>query len=353
MSVLHLTYNLFLKMLFFTYEQYLWVVYLVSGIVFLLYIYAIIRKKRWLRGFTNQMGLLERFSSLPRFWSDILRAFAVSASVLGLCLVLLGPKWRTTEKYFEKEGMEIVFILDVSLSMLAEDVKPNRLQRAKIEIENLVRNVEDDYLGLVVFAGKAFSLLPYLTLDYEKIFLRILKMVNETYSRFVPFGTNIGHALLTALSSFTERPNEKIAILITDGEEHIAVRSQVAEAVGLFLEKKDISIYMIGVGDPNKASRIPKKDEHGDTIGYEVDSEGNFIETKPSPLFLQEVAQAAGGTYIHDATGEELKNIFSRVIERHRRITGIKYRSVVKEFFQPILGAALLFLAFSLLPRKG
>ncbi|MGR3310398.1 MAG: VWA domain-containing protein [Candidatus Brocadiales bacterium] len=340
-------------MLFFTYEQYLWVVYLVSGIVFLLYVYSINRKKRWLRGFSGQLGLLKRLGSLPRLWSDILRAFAISASVLGLGLVLLGPKWRTTEKHYEKEGMEIVFILDVSLSMLAEDVKPNRLQRAKIEIENLVNSMEDDYIGLVVFAGKAFSLLPYLTLDYDKIFLRILRMVDETYSRFVPLGTNIGHALLISLSSFTERPNKKVAILVTDGEEYIAVKSQVAEAVGLFLERKDISIYMIGIGDPNKASRIPKKDEHGNTIGYEVDSDGEFIETKPNPSFLQEVTQAIGGTYLHDATGEELKNIFSKVIERHRRITGVKYRSVVKEFFQPILGVTLLFLVISLLPRKG
>ncbi len=340
-------------MLFFTHKEYLWVVYLVSGTVFFLYIYSVSRKKRWLNSFSSQPGLLKRFSSLPRLWSDVLRAFAISASVLGLGLALLGPKWRTTEKRYEKEGMEIVFVLDVSLSMLAEDVKPNRLQRAKIEIENLVKSLEDDYLGIVVFAGKSFSLLPYLTLDYEKIFLRILRMVNETYSRFVPFGTNIGHALLTALSSFTDSPKEKVVILVTDGEEHIAVRSQVAEAIGLFHEKKDMAIYMIGIGDPYKASRIPKKDEHGNTVGYEVDTNGEFIETKPNPTFLQEVAQTTGGTYIHDATGEELKNIFSRVIEKHRKITGVKYRSVVKEFFQPILGATLLFLALSLLPRRG
>ncbi|HHT9125516.1 MAG TPA: vWA domain-containing protein [Candidatus Brocadiia bacterium] len=340
-------------MLFFAHEEYLWVVYLASGIVFFFYLYTINRKKRWLKSFSSQSTLLERFSRLPGFWSEILKAFAISASVLGLGLVLLGPKWRTTEKYYEKEGMEIVFVLDVSLSMLAEDVKPDRLQRAKIEIENLVKSLEDDYLGLVVFAGKSFSLLPYLTLDYEKIFLRILRMVNETYSRFVPFGTNIGHALLTALSSFTDRPNEKIAILVTDGEEHIAVRSQVAEAIGLFLEKKNISIYMIGIGDPNKASRIPKKDEHGNIIGYEVDAQGEFIETRPNPSLLQEVAQVTGGTYIHDATGEELRSIFSKAIERHRKITGVRDRSVVKEFFQPILGVALLFLALSLLPETG
>lgn len=345
-------------MLFFTYEQYLWIVYLASGIVFFLYVYSFNRKKRWLNSFISppphpSPSRMERFSSLPRLWSDIIRAFAISASVLGIGLVLLGPKWRTTEKYYEKEGIEIVFVLDVSLSMLAEDVKPNRLQRAKIEIENLVKNLEDDYLGLVVFAGKSFSLLPYLTLDYEKIFLRILRMVNETYSRFVPFGTNIGHALLTALSSFTERPNEKVVILVTDGEEHIAVRSQVAEAIGLFLEKKNISIYMIGIGDPHNTSRIPKKDEQGNTIGYEVDSEGEFIETRPNPSFLQEVAEATGGTYTHNATGEELKNIFSKLIERHRKIIGVKYKSVVKEFFQPILGVVLLFLALTLLPNVG
>jgi len=153
-------------------------------------------------------------------------------------MVLLGPKWQTTEEYYEKEGMEIVFVLDVSLSMLAEDIKPNRLQRAKIEMENLIKDLENDYLGLVVFAGHAFSMLPYLTMDYDSIFLRVLHMVNENYARFVPYGTNVGNALLLAIESFSNAEREKVLIFLTDGEEQLAVRSQVAEAVKMLMERR-------------------------------------------------------------------------------------------------------------------
>ncbi|MFQ5965456.1 MAG: VWA domain-containing protein [Candidatus Scalinduaceae bacterium] len=293
--------------------------------------------------------MLQRFSKIPLLTRNIFKGFIVSASFCCLCLVLLGPKWQTTETYYEKEGMEIVFVIDVSLSMLAEDVKPNRLQRAKIEIEELVKELENDYLGMVVFAGHAFSMLPYLTLDYEKIFLRILHMVNENYARFVPYGTNVGNALLIALSSFSDTQREKVLIFLTDGEEQIAVKSQVAEAVKMLLERQDISIYMIGIGDPQTASPIPKKDKNGRTIGYELDLEGEIIKTKPNPALLREIATLTGGTYIHDATGDELKNIFSGVIEEHRKIIGVKTKNVVKDISQHFLGGSLLLLAIFLL----
>ena len=273
----------------------------------------------------------------------------ISASFCGLCMVLLGPKWQTTEEYYEKEGMEIVFVLDVSLSMLAEDVKPNRLQRAKIEMENLIKDLENDYLGLVVFAGHAFSMLPYLTMDYDSIFLRILHMVNEGYARFVPYGTNVGNALLIAIDSFSKVQREKVLIFLTDGEEQLAVRSQVAEAAKMLLERQDISIYLIGIGDPLKASPIPKKDKNGHNIGYEANMEGDIIMTKPNPALLRDVAKITGGTYIHDATGDELKGIFKGVIEKHRKVVGIKTRNIVKDVSQHFLGGSLLLLAIFLL----
>lgn len=293
--------------------------------------------------------MLQRFSKIPHTPRNIIRGFMVSASFCGLCMVLLGPKWQTTEEYYEKEGMEIVFVLDVSLSMLAEDIKPNRLQRAKIEIENLIKGLENDYLGLVVFAGRAFSMLPYLTMDYDNIFLRILHMVDENYARFVPYGTNVGNALLLAIESFSKVKREKVLIFLTDGEEQLAVRSQVAEAVKMLMERKDISIYLIGIGDPLEASPIPKKDKYGHTIGYEVDTEGKIIETRPDPSLLREIASLTGGKYIHDATGDELKGIFRGVIERHRKIIGLKTRNIVRDISQHFLGASLLILAIFLL----
>ena len=302
----------------------------------------------WLSRFGG-LDILQSFSRIPNTTQNIMKGLMVSISFCGLCMVLIGPKWQTIEEYQEMEGMEIVFVLDVSLSMLAEDVKPNRLQRAKIEMESLIKGLENDYLGLVVFAGRAFSMLPYLTTDYDSIYLRILRMINENYSRFVPYGTNVGNALLLAIESFSEEEREKVIIFLTDGEEQLSVRSQVAEAVKMLMERKDISVYLIGIGDPLKASPIPKKDKNGHVTGFEIDFEDNTIMTKPDPELLQEIADVTGGTYIHDATGDELKSIFEGVIADHRKVLGTKTRNTVKDVSQCFLGAALLLLVIFLL----
>ena len=335
-------------MLFFSHEQYLTIIYTSVVLIFLVYLYSVARKRRWLKDFGG-LGILQKISKIPHTARNVIKGIMISSSICGLCMVLIGPKWQTTEEYYEKEGMEIVFVLDVSLSMLAEDVKPNRLQRAKIEIENLIKGLENDYLGLVVFAGRAFSMLPYLTMDYDSIFLRILHMINENYARYVPYGTNVGNALLLAIDSFSKEQREKVLIFLTDGEEQLAVRSQVAEAVKMLMERKDISVYLIGIGDPIEYSPIPKKDKNGRTIGYEADMEGETIMTKPDPELLQEIATITGGKYIHDATGVELNNIFKGVIEKHRKIIGLKTRNIVKDISQHFLGGSLLLLAIFLL----
>ncbi len=334
-------------MLVFDNEACLWPVGLTCFFIFLLYMYSYLRKRRWVRDF-GDIGLIAAESRVPRAFRDVLRGFFISLAVAGLALLLLGPKWLATEEEFEQEGLEIVFALDVSLSMLADDVKPNRFQRAKTEIENLAHGLHNDHIGIVVFAGKAFSLLPYLTQDYEFIFLRMLDLITENYTRVVPYGTNIGNALLISMDVFSDRPNEKVLILLTDGEEQIAVRSQVAEAARILLEKKHISLYMIGMGDPNQASNIPKKDKYGVTVGYERDQKGKIIWTRPNPDFLKEIARITGGNYVHDTTGEELENIFKAAIEKHRKIVGIRTKNILVDVSQHFFAVAILLLALGL-----
>lgn len=331
-------------MLFFNYEEYKIIVYALSCSIFILYVFLYRRKDTWLRAF-GQKALIHRFSKIPKLYRNLIKGASISIACCTLGLVILQPKWQTTQDYYEKEGLEIVFVLDVSISMLADDVKPNRLQRAKMEISNLVQRLEGDRVGLIVFAARAFSLLPYPTNDYERVFLRILNMVNESYVRFVPYGTNIGNALILTMDTFSKENTKKIIIFLTDGEEQIITRSQVAEAVKLLLERKDISTYIIGIGDPKKASKIPKRDKEGNITGYEVTEEGEIIYTKPNPLFLKEVAEIVGGTYQHDASGNELKHIFERVIEEHKNIIGIKKKTIVKDISQYFLSGALGLLA--------
>ncbi len=331
-------------MLFFNYEEYKIIVYSLSGLIFVLYLFLYRRKATWLRAF-GQKTLINRFSNIPKIYRNLLKGTSISAACCAVGLTLLQPKWQTTQDYYEKEGLEIVFVFDVSISMLAEDIKPNRLQRAKMEISNLVRELEGDRVGLVVFAARAFSLLPYPTNDYERVFLRILNMINENYVRFVPYGTNIGNAFILAMNTFSKENTKKVMILLTDGEEQIITRSQVAEAVKLLLERRDIAIYVVGIGDPNKASPIPKRDREGNVMGYEVTEDGETIYTKPNPKFLKEIADMVGGTYQHDATGKELKHIFEQVIEDHKNIVGIKKKNIVKDISQYFMGGSLMLLA--------
>ncbi|MBU6390701.1 MAG: VWA domain-containing protein [Planctomycetes bacterium] len=331
-------------MLFFNYEEYKILVYSLSSLIFVLYLFLYRRKATWLRAF-GQKTLINRFSNIPKIYRNLLKGTSISAACCAVGLTLLQPKWQTTQDYYEKEGLEIVFVLDVSISMLAEDIKPNRLQRAKMEISNLVRELEGDRVGLVVFAARAFSLLPYPTNDYERVFLRILNMINENYVRFVPYGTNIGNAFILAMNTFSKENTRKVMILLTDGEEQIITRSQVAEAVKLLLERRDIAIYVVGIGDPKKASPIPKRDREGNVMGYEVTEDGETIYTKPNPKFLKEIADMVGGTYQHDATGKELKHIFEQVIEKHKNIVGIKKKNIVKDISQYFMGGSLMLLA--------
>lgn len=331
-------------MLFFNYEEYKIIVYVLSGLIFLLYLFLYRRKNTWLKAF-GQRALINRYSKIPNIYRNLLKGLSISAAFCAMSLVILQPKWQTTQDYHEKEGLEIVFVLDVSISMLAEDVKPNRLQRAKMEISNLVRELEGDRVGLVVFAARAFSLLPYPTNDYEKVFLRILNMINENYVRFVPYGTNIGNAFILAMDSFSKENAKKIMIFLTDGEEQIITRSQIAEAVKLLLEKKDIAIYVVGIGDSKKASPIPKRDKEGNVTGYEATEEGETIYTKPNPKFLAEIAEIVGGTYQHDATGDELKHIFKQVIEQNKNIIGVKKKNIIKDISHYFLDGALALLA--------
>ena len=174
-------------------------------------------------------------------------------------------------------------------------------------------------------------------------------MINEHYVRFVPYGTNIGNAFILAMDSFSKEKAKKVLIFLTDGEEQIITRSQVAEAVKLLLERKDIAIYIIGIGDPQKASPIPKKDKSGNVIGLEATEDGETIYTRPNPKFLKEITDIIGGEYRHDATGEELRQIFGQIIERHKNVIGVKKKTVIKDVSPYFLGGALGLLALYLL----
>ncbi len=246
------------------------------------------------------------------------------------------PQMGAILKEHKTRGAEVMLVLDVSNSMLAEDYSPNRLERAKLAISRVVDKLRDDRIGLVVFAGNSFVQLP-ITTDYvsAKMFLSSIS------TQSVPIqGTAIGEAISTALRSFSAQSDKSRAIIvITDGENHeddpVAAASQAAEL--------GVRVFTIGVGSP-EGKMIPFA---GD---YMRDKEGNPVVTRLDESVLQEVAAAGKGLYVRAGHSEFGLN---PIIEEIARMDNEEYNSVVfeeyDELYMYFFAVALFFLVLEML----
>ena len=252
--------------------------------------------------------------------------------VIGLSRPQIGAKL----KEHETKGAEIMIVLDVSNSMLAEDYSPNRLERAKLAISRLVDKLREDRIGLIVFAGNSFVQLP-ITTDYvsAKMFL------NSISTESVPVqGTAIGEAINTAIRSFSAQSEKSRAVIvITDGENHeddpVAAAKQAAEM--------GVRVFAIGVGSP-EGKPIPMDGE------LLKDKEGNIVVTRLDEKVLHEVAEAGNGVYVRAGNSEFGLN---PIIDEIRKMEDEKYSSVVFEEFDEqfmyFLGIALVFFVIEML----
>jgi len=252
--------------------------------------------------------------------------------VVGLSRPQIGAKL----KEHETKGAEIMIVLDVSNSMLAEDYSPNRLERAKLAISRLVDKLRDDRIGLIVFAGNSFVQLP-ITTDYvsAKMFL------NSISTESVPVqGTAIGDAINTAMRSFSAQSEKSRAIIIiTDGENHeddpVAAAKQAADM--------GVRVFAIGVGSP-EGKPIPMDGE------LLKDKDGEIVVTRLDEAVLQEVAKAGNGVYVRAGNNEFGLN---PIIENIQRMDDEKYSSIVFEEFDEqfmyFLGIALFFFILEML----
>jgi Ca-activated chloride channel family protein len=216
----------------------------------------------------------------------------VKFTLLMVALVLLivaaaRPQYGQQEKTVKRQGIEVMVALDISNSMLAEDVAPNRLDRAKQMLSKMIDNMTDDKVGLVVFAGEAFTQLP-ITCDYvsAKMFL------NTISPKLIPTqGTAIGAALQTAIRSFGSQESDagRAIILITDGENH----EDDATAVAKQAQELGIQVFVIGIGKP-EGSPIPVPG----TNDYIKDRSGQVVVSRLNEEMCQEIAQAGKGAYV-------------------------------------------------------
>lgn len=212
--------------------------------------------------------------------------FALFCLALALCIVMMArPQYGRSTETEVKKGIEVVFALDVSKSMLATDVMPNRLERAKLMITTLVDRMQDDKTGLIVFAGEAYPQLP-ITNDHisAKLFLD-----NVNTDMVSLQGTNIGAAIRLASKSFTqEKGVGKAIVLITDGENHEGGALEEAKAAA----KEGKHVYVMGIGNPEGAN-IPTEE------GLLTDNSGEVVVTHLDTEMCRQIAEAGNGNFLH------------------------------------------------------
>lgn len=253
-----------------------------------------------------------------------------------IVIALARPRWGFKWEEIQRQGVDLFVVLDVSDSMLAQDIKPNRLKRAKHKIRDLLEIVEGDRIGLIAFAGIPFVQCP-LTLDYGavSIFLEHLE------PGLIPVkGTAVGDAIRLATKSFDESKRySKAIILITDGEDHLSKPLEAAKEA----KKKGITIYTIGIGNKDGAP-IPNLEGNG---SYRKDAAGNLILSKIDEETLQKVALETGGAYVRSVTGDlDLDKIYHMEIQKKLTKGDLQStrRKRYEERFQWFIAIALLFL---------
>jgi Ca-activated chloride channel family protein len=225
-----------------------------------------------------------------------------------LIIALARPQWGSHVEYIERRGVEIMVALDVSESMLAEDLKPNRLERAKLEINELMDQLEGNELGLVLFSGAAFVQFP-LTSD----FATARTFLDAAYPGIISRpGTDIAEAIRIAMSGFNEeRATQKVIVLLTDGENH---RTDVSGAAQEAIDQ-GVIIYTIGFGSPD-GEPIPEYDSLGGLIGYKKDRNGETVLTRLDETTLQHLATMGNGRYFRaSADGREVGFLAAEISE--------------------------------------
>jgi len=279
-----------------------------------------------------------------RRWRSALRLSAL----LLLLIALARPQWGSEVREIEQEGLQVMVALDVSQSMLAEDIKPSRLDRAKLEIADLMERLNGDEVGLVLFSGASFIQVP-LTSDYVTALSYLDNAGPNVISR--P-GTVIGDAIRTATTGFDpELASQKVLVIMTDGED--SETNPVAAAKDAAGD--DVLIYTIGFGTP-EGEPVPETDPNGNIIGYKRDEQGNAVVSSLDEITLQEVAQSGNGKYYRaSADGSELDSLLLEIDQLQRAQLESRFETRQIDRFQIFLALAIAALiAGELIPdRRG
>jgi len=316
----------------------LWLVFFLFCLIF----YGIKKRSKILARFASKKAYDSIFPyySEKRIWiKSIFLIISLILIVICLCEPFYGFRWEKVEQ----KGVDIMICLDTSKSMLASDIKPNRLERAKHEIIDLLKMMRSDRAGLVAFAGRAILQCP-LTLDYNA-FNIFLKALNPEY---LPIGgTDIGGAIEIALNSFEKKiESEKAIILITDGENTSGKPFKIAEKA----REKGVKIFCVGIGKEQGAP-IPDADK-----GFKKDKNGTIILSKVDEKTLKKIAAITNGIYVRSVAGDiDLNLIYFDEIQKNmdKNILKTNKKKVLENRFQWFLFPAIILMLIELFIGKS
>jgi len=290
--------------------------------------------------------LLNKLSPNRSVFKSVLKLITLSLAFACLTIALVNPKIGTKLETVKRQGVDIVFAIDVSKSMLAEDIAPNRLEKSKQLVAQIINNLASDRIGIIAYAGKAFPQLP-ITTDYGSAKMFLQSMNTEMLSSQ---GTAIDEAIQLARTYYDdEEQTNRVLIILSDGEDHNDVAVDIAEAAA----EEGIKIFTIGVGDA-KGGPIPIK-RNGIVLNYKKDSKGETVITKLNEETLMQIADEANGEYINGRNTSQVVEAVRDILNKMDKTEfEAKQFAEYKDQFQWFLGLGIFFLLIDifLLERK-
>ncbi len=332
-------------MIRFAHSEYLFALLLLP-LLLASFLWVIRLRRQALQRYGNPELLSQLMPTIGKYKRSIKFLFAMMA----LGFIILGvanPQIGTKLEEVKREGVDIMIAVDVSNSMKAEDLRPNRLENAKQEISRMIDKLQNDRIGLIVFGGESYLQLP-LTTDYSAARL-ILSTIDVDV---VPIpGTAIGSAIKLAMKSFAEgEKKHKVIIIITDGENH----EDDAIAAAKEAASEGVVIHTIGMGSPEGAP-IPIY-QNNVQAGFRKDTDGNTVITKLDEQAMQQIADVGNGTYVRASNQQnELDAVMKEIQAMEKKEFGAKIFTEYEDRFQYFLGFALVLivLEFFISERKN
>ncbi|HET8838211.1 MAG TPA: VWA domain-containing protein [Flavobacteriaceae bacterium] len=325
-------------MLIFEEKIYFWLL-LAIPVVLLLFFWMLWWRKRTQRKFADA-DLLKKLSPDKSVFKSSLKIFLFLLALACFILALVNPKIGTELETVKRKGVDIVFAIDVSRSMLAEDIAPNRLEKAKRLVTEIINNLKGDRVGIIGYAGSAFPQVP-ITTDYgtAKMFLQSMN-TNMVSSQ----GTAIKEAVELAMTYYNdESRTNRLLFILSDGEDHEGGIDEIIEKAS----ENGIRIYTIGLGT-TKGGPIPIKNR-GTTVRYLKNNEGETVITKLEPQTLREIASDTKGKYLYGAVTSEVTKQVEEILQNVEKTEfESKQYAGYKSQFQWFLGFGILFLFLEL-----